>query len=515
MVDVVGTMDCSRTQTYINTTVKYLVFLAIGAFIFVYGIRFFLWFFHPFSNSYEEYGTVATMKCYLEGVNPFSIDSFPDRAFIYGPLYAWLCSFFYSSFGFQCEQLLFCRLVSVIFLILTEIIVLWTIYKRLNPSIDSFTKVIILLIASSSLLAVSWQITPVSGYSNTFGVFLTALIYNIINRKDRHKVWSLFICSLLSLVAFFVKQYFIIVFVVAFVQLIIQGTKRQALFLVSTFVGFAVIAIVLCQAYMPTCLYVLVEAMSHQDISVLHCLKQFAIVLVFYLPFWGTLLYILKTDKDAFHSVPATYKSGVLVALLCLAIIGCNTGAYLWYFYHLLVLPLIVCGTIAISYIKTDWLPAVLTICVVLSVFHINMNTVSPPYPKVNTTELVSQLAEIEDNYDLSKSYNFHASLDNWAAKHKMGYVNSLYPKFLMMMQETDNVILFKNEHIEAISLLNKWEMILKKHITNKDAEIIICNSNDEVLKKCGLYENYQLIKQLKNPDGDPKYIDIEIYVKK
>ena len=96
-----------------------------------------------------------------------------------------------------------------------------------------------------------------------------------------------------------------------------------------------------------------------------------------------------------------------------------------------------------------------------------------------------------------------------------MGYVNSLYPKFLLMMQDKENVFLFKNEHNEATYLLNQWETILKHHIENKDAEIIICNSNDEVLEKCGLNENYQLLKRLTNPDGDPKYTEIDIFVKK
>lgn len=515
MVDLIDTMESNSPKVYIHSFIKYLAIFAIGAFVIVYAIRFYDWLYHPFSNSYEEYGTVATMNCYLDGVNPFSFDTFPEKTFIYGPLYAWLCASLYQLFGFQSEHLLFCRLLSVVFLLLTEIIVLWEIYKRLNPSLDKLTKALLLLVAFGSLLAVSWQITPVSGYSNTFGVFLTALVYLIITSKDKHKVWSLLLCSLLSLVAFFVKQYFIIVFVVAFVQLIIQGAKRQAIFLASTFVVFAVVAFLLCQAYMPTCLYVLVEAMSHQEISVLHCFKQYAIIIAFYLPYLGALLYILKTDKDAFHNIPATYKSGVLVALLCLTIIGCNTGAYLWYFYHLLVLPLVVCGTIALSYIKSDWIPGILLVCVVLSMFHINMNTIAPSYPKQATSELKSQLAEIENSYNLSKSYNFHASLDNWAAKHEMGYVNSLYPKFLLMMQDKDNVILFKNEHVEATSLLNKWETSLKHHIVNKDAEIIICNSNDEVLEKCGLNDNYQLLKRLTNPDGDPKYTDIDIFVKK
>ena len=363
-------MKESLASIHINSFVRYLVLLAIGAFILLYSVRFYQWLYHPFSNSYEEYGTVATMNSYIDGVNPFSFELFPERTFIYGPLYAWLCASLYQLFGFQCEHILFCRLLSVVFLLLTEIIVLWTIYKRLNPSLDIFTKALLLLIAFGSLLAVSWQITPISGYSNTFGVFLTALVYLIITSKDKHKVWSLLLCSLLSLVAFFVKQYFIIVFVVAFVQLIIQGAKRQALLLAISFVAFAVIAFFLCQAYMPTCLYVLVEAMSHQDISVLHCIRQFAIIIVIYLPLFGALLYILKTDKEAFHNIPATYKSGVLVALICLAIIGCNTGAYLWYFYHLLVLPLVVCGTIALSYIRTNWLPGMLLICILLSMFH-------------------------------------------------------------------------------------------------------------------------------------------------
>lgn len=494
---------------------KIITLLTLVLFFVLYVVRFKMWFTHPFSNSYEEYGTVATMNSYLEGVNPFSFESFPQRTFIYGPLYAWLCSFLYSLFGFHCDHLLFCRFVSAFFLISTEVLVIITIKKRLNPSVDKLTRLLLLAIAATSLLAVSWQITPISGYSNTFGVFLTALFYVLITSKDRHKVWSLTLCSLFSLIAFFVKQYFIIVFVVAFVQLVIQRAKKQALFLLVSFIGFAVIAFVLCQAFMPTCLYVLVEAMSHQQISILHGVKQFGIIFLFYFPFFAALLYVLKTDKIAFHNVPATYKSGILVSLICLAVLSCNEGAYLWYFYHLLLLPLVICGTIALSYIKTEWQPIILLLCVIFSVFHITLTTIAPAYPKEATLALEMQLKELGKENDLSKSYNFHASLDDWAEKHKMGYVNSLYPNFLLMMKEKEEGLLFKDEHNKALVLLDNWENELRNHINDRDAELIFCNSNDKVLKRCGIDENYKLLSTFHNPDGDPKYTDIEIYIRK
>lgn len=508
-------MDNNRTQTYVHTFVKYLVFFAIGAFIFVYGIRFVQWLYHPFSNSYEEYGTVATMNCYLEGVNPFSFESFPEKTFIYGPLYAGFCALIYILFGLNCDHLLFCRIVSIIFLLGTEILALIIINRRLNPDIFKSRKFILCIVAFEALLPTAWQITPISGYSNTFGVFLTALIYLIITGKDRNKIWSLTLCSFLSVLAFFVKPYFVMVFGVALVQLILQRKKRQTCFLFLTFALFSIIAFNLCQVYMPTCLYVLVEAMSHQNLSIIHCIKQFTIFLLFYAPFFIALIYILNTDTTAFHQVPATYKSGILVAIISLLILGCNEGAYLWYFYHLLLLPLVICGIIAISFMKAKWSPILLFACIVLSVYHINLGTVAPAYPKNVTVELKEQLMSLENEYDLSLSYNFHASLDDWAAKKGMGYVNSLYPNFLLMMKDKENVLLFKKEHEKALPLLKDWEQQLQNNISNKKAQLIICKSNDEVLEQCGLKENYQLIRILNNPDGDPKYLDIDIYVKK
>lgn len=494
---------------------KIVLLLAILIFFIIYLGRFSMWLSHPFSNSYEEYGTVATLNSYLEGVNPYSFESFPERSFIYGPFYAWICSFIYQLIGLHYDHLMFCRLVSVLFLIATEIVVINTIIKSINPSIDKFSKVLLLLIASGALVSVSWQMTPVSGYSNTFGVFLTAIIYNIVTSKDSHKIRNLTLCSLLSVIAFFVKQYFIIVFVVASVQLIIQKKRKQLLYLLLSFLFFIILGIAICQIFMPTSLYVLVEAMSHQQMSFFHSIKQWTIFIIFYFPYFFALAYVLKNDKIAFHYVPATYKSGVLVAMICLTYIGCNKGAYLWYFYHLLLLPLVVCGTIALSYIRRRWTWMMYLLSIIFCLFHVNMNTVAPRYPKDVTEKLKTELNNLSNEYDLSKSYNFHASLDDWAYKNKMGYVNSLYPNFLLMMRDKESAFFFGEEHRKAQIALNAWETKLKNHINNKDAELIICNSNDRILKRNGLDVNYKLLKILRNPDGDPKYINISVYIKR
>jgi len=287
---------------------------------------------YPYPVEFREGHQMGTTKLIIDGINPFTIGVYPRYYNSYGFFYSWVVSFFASVFGFTLEVH---RIVNALFLFLSLFLIYYLSHFQIkkNPVFGLF---IILLTYSLLLFRETSVCRP-----DTLGMFLflCSIVY-----PARHKfsMNSLFVTGLLSILAFYTKPYFLIGWIAVSVYLFFYVGKIKTIvanllfLLLFLLVGWGVYRMY------PLYFYEVIFAYGKTEVLWLYSFKQLFcfVFLVFPLLFFlGNILYLRRRQTAYFSSQFQDYYVVIMAVVLILLIfpLGVNNGAFLTYYFQLLL----------------------------------------------------------------------------------------------------------------------------------------------------------------------------------
>lgn len=317
-----------------------------------------VWLVNPYPNEYREGISLYLVHLLAKGVNPFSAES-PDSFFyMYGFLSSWVIAGLQKLLG---ENVFFLhRLFSLICILLTAGLVEAEVRRG---SLKKFPKWLGFLL----MLPAGWILHELNARPDHFALLLFAFATVLLLRSSRPQAATLAACCIV--LAFYTKQYFVLVSVPLFVGMLFINL-RQALVFGFTFAVLFIASLFAVQWAYPFYFPMAFLAFGGQGSSggggIGFLIRQGAFFGVFYWPlilmiFLVGIVFLRRTALGIgwaknFNAplVKVWYKDGTdsgalgmifflavlfLVNGLFLCWIGQNDGAFLSYFYQLLLLP--------------------------------------------------------------------------------------------------------------------------------------------------------------------------------
>ncbi|MBR5377327.1 MAG: hypothetical protein IK139_08605 [Lachnospiraceae bacterium] len=191
-----------------------------------------------FPNEYREAANVQLTLEFLKGNNPYSLSAYsgstPGMIYVYGPLYslftALLCLII------PVDVILMHYIVTLASVIVAAGICAYMTYER-TKYLAAPAAVFLFLISCS------WRYGYINAVPDAFALMIMILIFFIISRRDFRFRDTL--TAVLSLMLFFVKQYFLIVFVSVFIFRLINDRKAALrLFIQTILISLATFVII-------------------------------------------------------------------------------------------------------------------------------------------------------------------------------------------------------------------------------------------------------------------------------
>lgn len=458
----------------IKKSIRILCWVFAAIYLGLYIYRTAHWIYNPLANETFEWGSVNLMQCFLKGVNPYSLDNFLDNAYAYGPLYPYVLSWFYPLFNFI-DPIVYCRYASLLFTIVTCIMVFMLVYGRTKDYLLSS-------LAFLASLTASWQTAPITAFPPAMAIMLCTYICLSLSYKWGHSVYNTMLLVFLSGCCFFIKPYFIsITAIVVLVYLINKEWKSLVIYIIGGLL-LLLLSFTFINNVAPACLYILIS--SHAGVanfSLEHLIKQFGLFLVMYMPLLFAISKSVIDKKQRIELIKNPFALWLIVSLFCLCYIGGHTGAFMEYFYHLLLIPFTIVGCYCLSSMgnKKDLL---LPFLVFLSIYHINFISSLPDYRDKEIRQCVNKLDKLATKYDMGNSYCFCILIDDWACKHDMKYLNHGHREHVMHMKnkKVSQVKFFGDIHGKALQEMVKWNKSLVQNFGIDKPDLIFCDKRHE-----------------------------------
>lgn len=354
-----------KVKKSLDTTFTILFLLGT---VFFCGWAFFhfrFWTLNPFTNEFREGVSLDIVERLREGINPFSDQT--DRAFyyMYGLGFPWLVT--WVSELCASNSYLVHRCVSLACTLLSAGLISIVVYRTTRKTIYGVWAFLL-------MTATAWVLNEANARPDQLGL-LCVLTLSVLLPSWGKRISGCLGLALITVVAFYIKQYFLFIGAVAFLCLLFIN-KRNAWWYVVFCVTLLAITAVAVNRYYPY--YFLMTVFSFGGLlgwSGMHFLKQSAVFTLFYWPF---LLFVLVFTHHVFRrfslrfdfrnwqaplfsirplspvgSLPppwiGIFAAQSLVAALVLVYLGGSLGAFLSYFYQLLLPPLIVVGFYAVQ----------------------------------------------------------------------------------------------------------------------------------------------------------------------
>lgn len=482
-----------------------LIWVALFIYAVIYVYRTSEWLVSPIANETYEWGTVKMLHCFLEGVNPYSYDNFLGNAYVFGPFFPWLCSVFYRLIGFGSDPIIFCRLLSMVFIIIASILISHIVYTHTHK--DRLLTFATFL----AMLVTGFQTAPITAFPPSLAILFYAYTAWSLQQSWGTKTWNVITISLLTILCFYCKQYFIMLIAIVWLYFFIQKQWRNLVCYSIFSILFGVLSILFLQKYAPTCLYIMVATHAHvAGYSIPHLLGQWGAYFIFYLPLFSAIFYSLFAKTK----LPVFFVVFFVIAAICVTMVGGHTGASYEYFHHLLLLPLLTLGFICYKQLPVKYYNAGLILVVFLSVYHICFIQCSPSIQKDRLDTCMDQLKKYETQ-DLTQSFNFALTIDDWAYKQGMQHLIFGHTGHILHISSVEQVRFFNQVHKIAKQKMDFYQKQLKSDIMNGKADYIFCfNQNKSILDKIAP-NPYIPIDTIEVPQGRQSIQQVFVYQRK
>lgn len=446
----------------IEKWLNYGLWMALAVYWMVFSWRTVHWIGNPFANEAFEWGSIDMMHCFIKGINPYSFDNFLEHAYAYGPLYSFVCSLFYPLANGSVDSVVFCRLMTLFMTIGSAFFVASIVLCKTGRN------VLLTVIAFTITFVTSFQTAPVTAFPPALAVLFISYICWSFSRSWGLNYSNLLVVAILSVLSFFVKSYFIMIIAPVGLYLLAIRQWKKALFYAFAILLLGCVAVLTANYIAPALLYIMVG--THAAVAgfiISHLLKQWGVFFVFYFPLLLALAIILYNRKrEAFQLVPPFYWIFIVVSALCLCMIGGHTGAFMEYFWHLLLLPVTIAGTIAFHYMPRKYRILLFPLLIWCSVYHLAFIQSCPAY----RNEMVEASVEKLKKYDAIKmdnSYNLAQPIDDFGYKHRMKELGYGHRGHVMHMLEVKESFLFHNVHMEAVKRMKAWKAKFESDMAN------------------------------------------------
>ncbi len=231
--------------------IKKNIMNAIGVLIFIYAILLIIMICRAsfsdaaFPNEYREAANIQLTLEFLKGNNPYSLSAYngsePGMIYVYGPLYSLFTALICMII--PADVILMHYVVTLASVIIAAALCAYMTYER-TKYLAAPAAVFLFLINCS------WRYGYINAVPDAFGLMIMILVFFIASRKDFR--FRDILTAALSLLLFFVKQYFLIVLVSLFVFRFINDRKKANRLIIQTLiislVTFAIITVT-CPLY--------------------------------------------------------------------------------------------------------------------------------------------------------------------------------------------------------------------------------------------------------------------------
>ncbi len=464
--------------------IEYFCLGASALYCIIFIVFSFYWLSSPYPNEYRELANVDITRIFLQGENPYDIENISPFFYVYGFFMPLLTSWLYSFINFlPIDLLLFQRFIALVATILCGWISAKEVKSSTNSSVYAF-------LAFSMVLIVGWSMGLCVAFPNTLGVFF--MLLTLYRAKRIKSVGQILIVSVLTVLTFFVKQYFVIVFFLVLVWLLFRSKKHALYYTLFSFLCFTCAAVIVNYVYPTFFSIAIVHHLAVASYSISFLIKQLLVTGLFYFPLIILFILIVYSYKNKFGKMeisfnlsrtwdlpliqmpvsPDIYAVATCLNFLAILRLGMHAGAYMTYFYQLLIPVLTIYTLSHIDILKKGRTKNIfLLLTVVFSLYHIGFF--------VNIPKSINER-------EISEWENFYKILD--ADKTKGLYI---YSPLLAKYAWDHQLPVWNNGHTEYISTLKSHGII--EHIFPEANKIVLKNEKQ-------LNRLYQQITTLELP---------------
>ncbi len=307
-------------------------------------------------REYRDYANVQFTYDVLNGVNPYAFteDITWQHVYVYTPLTSMIVAGLHVLCGVNIVRLHY--VVTLVFLLLSSCLVSIYIYKKYrNMELAVFA---FLLMLGSNYHAGFMGAAP-----GPLGVFIISLVFILLDRKEKYSFADMLCVSFLSVLSFFVKQYFAVCALSVFIFLLIKNKKNAIQYVLScAVIGLASLYILdhFCPLFVFDTVYLfysstkgMVDSMSMYLIS----LKKIVYFGVCYFPLflvWAAQLLKKIRSKELFKNISVCDINTIMMLLILFFWLGKNNGSFITYHTQILLPGLVMAAADASAYFLDD-----------------------------------------------------------------------------------------------------------------------------------------------------------------
>ena len=208
-----------RHFTYYKTISTVLMFCLI-ALLLIHPLQYlFNWLSYPYPVNYRDVGEVYPAVAMSQGINPYSIESYPQYMFVYGAMFEFVILPF---IGLTTQPLLVAHWVMVVFLAAFLALAFWYFRKRKASVLSSLVGVLVFLNAVCFL----WHLDGIR--PDTLALFFGYAAFYIFFKK-KISTFDLFLSALFCVFCFYLKQYLLFSAAIIAVYLFLFNSKLKSL----------------------------------------------------------------------------------------------------------------------------------------------------------------------------------------------------------------------------------------------------------------------------------------------
>jgi hypothetical protein len=488
-------------------------------------IRSFLSF--PYPLEYREAASIYPALAFAKGINPYSLQSFPEHMYVYGLLYPLSLAPFINLGD---HPLLVARYYNVLFLVFFLGVSFW-IFRKRNASINSSLIGVLILLNSMCYI---WAIN--GARPDAPGIFFAFLGFCFLLKGEPNTV-GLLLCAVSCALSFYFKQYLFFSTLVVAVFLFFFVSKQKGWLFITAVITLVLVSFFLVSRFFPLYFeYSIfhhitmgkeIVLIDHNDSAALHMEDQSYKFFGYYWTLCLLYLFYLFKSVSTFSSrrlkeirlVPFNIQEpfirnasvdlfdiGLIVAILILTFgLGRHDGNHYTYYGELLLpfLLYLIVPKIDELFKITLHRNVIQILILAFCVFPFRLNYIKNFEPLSEAFSTLSHYADqcknIYDETPLAALYKIEHNMFPVYNNGQTAYAWSVIP---------ERGDIFEKISVAPVGFLDQrlleWNDAIKNRIENQEFDCIISQSNQEI-------NNYIRVAKINRVLGRTIYVYVRI----
>lgn len=481
--------------------------------------------FTPAPRELRDAANVSFALKVAQGQNPYVLSNsheFIHSINVYSPLNMFIAAFLYVLSGANLYQIFY--FLDFIYILMSAVAITYFVKKEYNAS-NFF---VFLTFASS--LTLGWRVGFISTIPDHLGMLICIGLLILV-----HKNKSVLLSSLLTILAFYSKQYFLAIAVVIFLYYLLKSRKKAIQYFISTTV-IGVVSLFVMNYFFPSfSVQVLFFMFAENNMmnldKVYYSIKQ--MVLAFGTYAFYSLSVAIRTGnivrniRKKYDCIDITvFDISNIIMFIVLLYLGTNRGAFLSYHLTLMIPGFIIIGTKELNYFVEEKLKGKRNIfCIwIICLISIALLVKKYEFPIIQTKEEKTSYENAE--YLLSKykgaqyliPHMGYYTLENNAILEENGhaeYIITLADS--QIIRTTIDVKEYAKKFPYLYDLyeyaVDRKEKVIKM-IKEQEYSVIARVHEDTMLYGCDITDYYKCIDEIPIVTGTQSYI-IDFYIPK